>query len=408
MALALAVVFAAAVAAEQGPASDDWPQWRGPLRNGVSAEAGLLQQWPDGGPQKVWSAAGVGSGYGAVSVAGAHVYVQGMRGRQSVVFALDRANGSIVWSRPLGASIENDRGPGPRSTPTVDDDRLYVLSENGDLACLRVSDGTVAWARNVLREFRGQNPYWLLSESPLVDGNRVIVTPGGRDAGMVALDKLTGQTVWTSKGLSDEAAYASAVVADVAGVRTILTITSANAVGIRAADGRVMWRYRPVANQTANVATPIVKGNQVFFTTSYGAGGALLTLSAQGDEVRARETYFTPDMANHHGGVVLVDGVIYGFDDSILAALDFATGKRLWRHRSVGKGSVTYADRRLYILSEDNVVALAQVTPAGYRQMGQFSIADKGWPSWAHPVVSGGRLYIRNQDTVTAYDIRAK
>jgi outer membrane protein assembly factor BamB len=208
--------------------------------------------------------------------------------------------------------------------------------------------------------------------------------------------------------LSDEPGYASAVVADVAGVLTVMTITSANAVGVRASDGKVMWRYRPVANQTANVATPVVRGNQVFFTSSYGTGGALLTLTAQADELRARETYFTREMRNHHGGVVLVDGVIYGFDDAILTAIDFATGKRLWRHRSVGKGAVTYADQRLYILSEDNVVGLAQVTPAGYRAMGQFNIPDRGWPSWAHPVVSAGRLYIRNQDTVTAYDIQRR
>ena len=408
---AFVIVVLAATAhgvAEQNSAPDDWPQWRGPLRNGVSLETGLLQQWPEGGPARVWSAAGVGAGYGTVSVAGPHVYLQGMRGRQSSVVALDRIKGAVVWTRALGASANNDRGPGPRSTPTVDGDRVYAMSETGDLACLRAADGTIVWARNVLREFKGQNPYWLPSESPLIDGEHVIVTPGGRDAGMVALNKMTGQTVWTSRGLSDEPGYASAVVADLAGVRTIVTMTSANAVGVRASDGRVMWRYRAVANQTANVATPVVRGNQVFFTSSYGTGAALLTMNAQGDEIRARETYFTPDMRNHHGGVVLVDGVIYGFDDAILAAIDFATGKRFWRHRSVGKGAVAYADHRLYILGEDNVVALAQVTPAGYRQVGQFTIPDRGWPSWAHPVVSGGRLYIRNQDTVTAYDIKAK
>jgi outer membrane protein assembly factor BamB len=404
----VAIALTAASGFDQTTASNDWPQWRGPMRNGVSTETGLLQQWPEGGPEKAWSAGGVGAGYGGVSVAGAHVYVQGMRGRQSVVFALDRTKGAVVWSRPIGAAGNNDRGPGPRSTPTIDGDRVYALSETGDLACLRTSDGTILWSRNVLRDFKGQNPYWLLSESPLVDGDHVFVTPGGRDAGMVALHKATGQTVWTSRGLSDEPGYASPVIADIGQVRTIMTMTSASAVGVRAADGRVMWRYRPVANQTANVATPVVRGNQVFFTSGYGTGAALLTMSAQADEVRARETYFTQEMRNHHGGVVLVEGVVYGFDEAILAAVDFATGKRLWRHRSVGKGAVTYADQRLYILGENNTVGLAQVTPAGYRPMGQFAIPDRGWPSWAHPVVSGGRLYIRNQDTVTAYNISAR
>jgi outer membrane protein assembly factor BamB len=411
IALAVCIVGVATLrAADQAPATTavDWPQWRGTQRNGISTESGLLQQWPATGPGRVWEAAGVGAGYGAVSVAGPHVYVQGSRGRQSLVFAVDRAKGATVWSRALGQAGDNDRGPGPRSTPTVDGDRLYALTESGDLACLRVADGSVVWAKNILREFRGQNPNWLLSESPLVDGDRVIVTPGGPQAGMVALNKLTGQTVWTARDLSDEPGYVSAVAADFSGVHTILTMTSANAVGVRASDGKLMWRYRPVANNTANATTPVVQGNQVFFTSNYGTGGALLTMMAKADEVRAQETYFTQDMRNHHGGVVLVDGVLYGFDDAILAALDFATGKRLWRHRSVGKGAVAYADRRLYIVGENNVVGLAQVTPAGYREVGNFTIADKGWPTWAHPVISGGRLYIRNQDTITAYDVRAK
>jgi len=391
-----------------GQSSSDWPQWRGPDRNGISKETGLLKQWPRSGPPVVWSASMLGAGYGSISVQGDRVYVQGMRNRQSVVTALNRADGKPLWVRVLGPAGDNDRGPGPRSTPTVDGERVYALSETGDLACLRAADGSVIWQRNILRDFRGSNPNWLLSESPLVDGKLVIVTPGGRGAGMVALDKMTGKTVWTSRELSDGAGYSSPIVADVGGVRTIMAFTADAGVGVRASDGKLMWRNDSASNRTANVATPVYSDGKVFFTSSYGTGAALLGLRAANNEVRAQEIYFTRNMKNHHGGVVLVDGYIYGYNDSILTCLEFATGRVVWRDRSVGKGAVTYADGHLYILSENNVVGLVEATPAGYREKGRFTIADQGWPSWAHPVVAGGRLYIRNQGTLTSYDVRAR
>jgi outer membrane protein assembly factor BamB len=285
---------------------------------------------------------------------------------------------------------------------------VYALSENGDLACLSIEDGTILWQRNILRDFRGSNIQWLISESPLIDGARVIVSPGGRDSTVVALDKMTGKTVWTSRGLSDEAGYASAIAADIGGVRTLMTFTSAAGVGLRASDGKVMWRYTPPANRTANIATPIYSNNKVFYTSGYGTGGGLLNLSVQEGEVKATEAYFTRDMRNHHGGVVLVEGHIYGFDETILNAVRFDTGRAVWRDRSVGKGSVTYADGHLYILGERNMVGLVEVNPAAYRERGHFEIPDSGWPAWAHPVVSGGRLYIRNQNSLAAYDVRAR
>jgi outer membrane protein assembly factor BamB len=330
-----------------------------------------------------------------------------MKNRQSIVTSLDRATGKFVWSAVLGPSRNNDRGSGPRSTPTVDGDRVFVLTENGDLASLQAADGKIVWRRNIIEEFRGRNINWLISESPLVDRDLVIVSPGGRNAGMAALDKTSGKTVWTSKELSDEAGYASPVVADVQGVRTIMTLTSEAGVGVRASDGKLMWRYGNVANGTANITTPVYADGKVFFTSAYGTGGALLGLRAAGEENRAQEIYFTSNMQNHHGGVVLVDGYLYGFSNSILTCLEFTTGKVMWRDRSVGKGSVAYADGNLYILSENNLVGLVEASPSGYREKGRFSVADQGWPSWAHPVVSGGRLYIRNQETLASYDVRA-
>ena len=271
-----------------------------------------------------------------------------------------------------------------------------------------MQDGAAVWQRNILKDFGGRNLDWLISESPLVDGNNVIVTPGGRGAGMVALNKMTGATVWTSKDLSEDAGYASPIVADVLGVRTIMTLTSAAGIGIRAVDGKLMWHYDRAANRTANAATPIFFDNKVFYSSDYGTGGALLSLSAEGGDVKAKEVYFTRDMQNHHGGVLLVNGYLYGFNNSILTCLEFATGKLMWRDRSVGKGALTFADGHLYILGEDNVVGLADASSMAYRERGRFRIADQGLPSWAHPVVSDGRLYIRNQRALSVYDVRAK
>jgi outer membrane protein assembly factor BamB len=287
----------------------------------------------------------------------------------------------------------------------VDGDRVYVLTEAGDLACLK-TDGTAVWQRNILRDFNGPQLSWLISESPLVDGAHVIVSPGGPGAGIVKLDKMTGATVWTTKDLSDPAGYSSVIAADVQGVRTYMTFTATAGVGVRASDGKVMFRYPRAANGTANITTPIFFNDKVFFTSAYGTGAGLLQLTANNGEVAAKEIYFTLDMKNHHGGVVLSNGYLYGFNDSILACLEFATGKVVWRDRSVGKGSVTFADGNLYIQSENNLIGLAEATPSGYREHGRIEIPDKGFPSWAHPVISGGRLYVRNQDTLLAYDIK--
>jgi outer membrane protein assembly factor BamB len=388
-------------------ATGDWPQWRGPDRSGLSRETGLLADWPSSGPKLVWSATNLGAGYGSIATSGDRIFVQGTRNRQSIVVALNRDTGQSAWSKALGPAGENEQGSGPRGTPTVDGDRLYVLTESGDLACLK-RDGTTLWQRNILKDFEGRNPYWLISESPLVDGSRVIVSPGGRGAAIVALDKMTGATLWTSKELNDEAGYASPIVADVLGVRTVMTLTGEAGVGVRATDGRLLWRHTPVANNTANITTPIYSDNKVFYTSAYGTGAALLGLRVDNGQLKAQELYFTREMQNHHGGVVLVDGYLYGFSNSILTCLEFSTGRVAWRHRSVGKGSVTYADGRLYVLGEDFVMGLVEATPAAYREHGRFGIQDRGKPSWAHPVVSGGHLFIRNQDTLSSYDVRAR
>ncbi len=404
-ALALTLGLTAGTGAQTTPG--DWPQWRGPDRSGVSRETGLLQAWPAGGPALVWSAANLGAGYGSIAVSGDRIFVQGLVNGQSVVSALARGDGKSVWSKAIGRGGSNEQGSGPRGTPTVDGDRLYVLTEMGDLACLK-HDGSLVWQRNILKEFGASNIPWLISESPLIDGDHVIVSPGGRGAGMVALDKLTGRTVWTTKELSDEAGYASPIVADIANVRAIMTFTAEAAVGVRASDGKLMWRFPQVANNTANIATPVFADGKVFYSSNYGTGGMLLGLQAENGSVLAKEIYFTREMQNHHGGVVAVNGYLYGYNNAILTCLEFATGKMMWRHRSVGKGSLVAADGHLYVLGENNTVGLVEATSAGYREKGRFDIRDQGAPSWANPVVSGGRLYLRNQGTLAVYDVRAR
>src|SRR5215468_616715 len=398
--------YAAPNAVPSGPG--DWPQWRGPERNGLSKDTGLLNQWPSSGPQQSWSISNLGEGYGSIAIKGNRIYAQGTRGEASVVFCLNRPDGKMVWSAALGAKVNEEMGNGPRSTPTVDGDRVYALTENGDLACLNARDGSPVWRKNILKEFGGSNPRWLISESPLVVGDRLIVTPGGRGAGIVALDKMTGKEVWRAKDLSDGAGYASCIAADVGGVRTIMNFTSRAAVGVRASDGKLMWRHSSPANNVANCTTPVFQDSKVFFTSAYDTGGALLGLSAQSGEVKAQELYFTRDVKNRHGGVVVVNGYIYGFSEPLLTCIEFATGKKMWANRSVGKGSLTYADGMLYLLSETNVVGLAEANPNAYVEKGRFSIADQGRNSWAHPVVIGGKLYIRNQGTLTAYDVKAR
>jgi outer membrane protein assembly factor BamB len=403
--LAIAVVIGSVVVA-----AADWPQWQGADRTRMSKETGLLKEWPAAGPPVIWTANNLGTGYGSMAVVGDRVFLQGARGPSSFVIALNRADGMEVWAKaigPIDTRMRTNMGAGPRGTPTVDGDRLYVLTEAGDLACLK-TDGSPVWQLNILKDFGGSQLQWMISESPLVDGPHLVVSPGGPGAGIVKLDKMTGKTVWTSKELSDPAGYSSITVANIQGVRTYMTFTARAGVGVRASDGKLMFSYAKAANNVANIATPVFSNDKVFFSSAYGAGGGLLALTVKDGEVAATEVYHTPNMRNHHGGMVLVDGYLYGFSDLILTCLEFATGNVMWRDRSVGKGSVTFADGNLYIQGEDNVIALAEATPAAYREKGRLRIPDKGLPSWAHPAISDGRLYIRNQDTLLAYDIKAR
>jgi outer membrane protein assembly factor BamB len=398
--VALLVVLAAAEAWMQ--VDSGWYQWRGPNRDGRSAETGLLKAWPSAGPPRLWRATGAGTGYSSFSASGGRLYTLGARGNTEFVVAFDENTGKRVWETSHGRRFDNDRGDGPRGTPTVDGERVYALGASGDLSCLDASTGKIIWARNLLREFGGYNIPWGLSESPLVTGDRVLVNAGGPNASVVALNKTTGAVLWRSQ--SDEAGYSSAVLAQVGGNQQAIFFTGRRALGVDVRDGRLLWSYDRVSNSTANIATPVVSGNRVFVSSDYGTGAVLLELSPGG----AREVYFTREMRNHHSSSVLVGDHVYGFSGSILTALRFADGSVAWRDRSVGKGSVIYADQRLYLYSENGVVGLAEASPAGYREHGRFRIESGSLPTWSHPIITAGKLILRDQDIVYAYDVKQR
>ncbi len=387
-------------------AADDWPQWRGLKRDGHSPERGLLKTWPAGGPPLAWQAKGAGEGYSSFATANGRLFTLGARGDREFVIAFDMATGKEVWATPHGRRFGNDRGDGPRGTPTIDGNRIYAFGASGDLTVLDPASGKVFWTVNVLQKFGGSNITWGLSESPLVLEDRVLVNAGGPNASIVALNKKDGSVLWKSQ--SDQAGYSSAVLQEAGGIRQAIFFTGQRALGVDVASGRLLWSYSQVANGTANIATPIVRGNRVFLSSDYGTGAALLELiPGDGGSMRAREVYFTREMRNHHASSVLVGDYLYGFSGAILTAMRFDSGQVAWRDRSVGKGSLVFADDRLYLFSENGVVGLAEPNPEAYREHGRFQIRAGRLPTWAHPVVSGGKLFLRDQDAIYAYDVRA-
>lgn len=394
--------------------ADDWPQFRGPNRDGVSKEKGLLQTWPADGPPLEWTAKGLGGGYSTVSVAGDRVYTLGNKDsaekkeKRSFLVAVDRKTGRIEWAADVGRA-----GGSLGCTPTVDGDRIYALGQMGDLVCIDAA-GKRVWHRDLLKEFGGEKGGWSYCESPLVDGDRVVVTPGGKDATIVALDKKTGETVWKCAipTKHTEAGYSSVVVSEAGGVRHYVQLFNGGLVGI-SLDGKVLWTHEKLGGNTANVPTPIVLGEYVFSSIGYGRGASLMKLRADGGAISAEEVYYKRELTNKHGGVIKVGDYVYGdTDDSGHPyCADFKTGAVKWKRKDEGKGggsaAVSYADGRLYFHYQNGVTVLAEASPAGYKEVGSFEAPKRSGESWAHPVVSGGRLYLREGDFLYCYDIRA-
>lgn len=602
-------LLAGNVALAQVPAKvGDWPQWRGPNRDGISQETGLLREWPTDGPKVVWQVDSVGVGYSSIIIKDGRIYTQGDLDGVEHVIALDAADGKVVWAvqpgpvkslladrlanemkqldrdkdgtvdelealqrfgwdftkfdKPAGDDVDarakaraialfakvdkdgdgkltfaeagnpfrdkfeqidsedksadaaklaatraaeylkaldkdgdgklsrkeiqgtpldrhfgridqrdpatnkgddqltlqemdaafakhepgrdgtlsqtelvdfyirnkvagdgkltleelrgpfggyrNGMGDGPRGTPTIDGDKLYAEGGNGDLSCLDAATGKTLWYVSLTKDFGGGLPGWGYSESPLIVDGLVIVTPGGKNGTLVALDKKTGEVVWKSGELTEGAHYSSPLVAEIGGVRQIVQFSNASVFGVAIKDGKFLWKYKKPANGTANCCSPIVDQNFVFASSSYGTGGGLAKITNTDNMFTADEVYFEKKLDCHHGGIVKIGSNMYTNGGGPLICMDFLTGKTMWQNRSVGKGALVAADGMLYLLSENHEVALVDASPGEYVEKGRFKVKSHGRPSWAHPVVAGGRLYIRDQESLTAYDVRAK
>lgn len=385
-----------------------WPQWRGPDRDGRSAETALLEVWPDDGPRLIWRSDALGRGYSSISASDGKLITMGQLGNAQFVIALNPETGDEIWRSETGPGYQDhfDYGDGPRSSPTVHEGRVYSVDGRGVVTCNDLETGDVRWSMDTATEFGGDVPVWGRSESPLVDEGRVIVQPGGEGAGIVALNAVDGRVLWTSG--SDAAGYASAVVSTGSGVRQYVTLTASAAVSVRASDGEPLWRYERVSNDTANIPTPIVRGDYVFVSTDYGVGCALLHLQAADGGVLADEVYFHRDMRNHYSSCVLAGDTLYGFSARILTAMDFESGEVLWKDRSVGKGQIIWADNRLYVLGEQGMVGLVEANPEAYREISRFEIGrSRNRETWTTPAIANGRLYLRDQSILRCFDIGA-
>lgn len=401
----------------------DWPQWRGPERDGHAAPQPLLSLWPEGGPKLKWSVDTLGLGYSSQAVADSRVFTMGADQEQCFVVCLDVNSGSTLWRTPISrASTKDDYlhgwGGGPRSTPTVDGKNVYALSDLGTVACLSTEDGSIRWKVDLLEFPDASVPKWGFSESVLIDGNRAVVTPGGKNL-VVALDKNSGEVLWNSEGISEGAQYVSVMQGTFNDVPFYTTASASGLHIFHAESGEKLFHTPESGNRTAVIPTPIIDLPFVYHTSDYGAGNVLVKLSGRPGTLQAETVYHLDNksMQNHHGGVVLVDGVIYGFtkaDGGQWMAQDLESGETLWMHKIRGarSGSISYADGHLYCYNDgDGSLHLVKPSRQGWEETGrlvlpkQTSFERGSGAIWAHPIVARQTLLIRDQELLFAYDI---
>jgi outer membrane protein assembly factor BamB len=393
----------------------DWPQWRGPQRTGISRETGLLMRWPAAGPRLLWQSKEVGFGFSTPAVAAGRLYLISNQGlTDESVRAFDANDGKPLWSTRIGKVGKPEQQPsypGARSTPTVDGTLLYALGSDGDVAGLETATGKVRWQKHLRTEFGGQPGIWAYSESPLVDGDAVVVTPGGAAATMVALNKKSGAVIWKAAiPGADQAGYSSAIVVNAGGLKQYVQFLQKGVVGVHAKTGQLLWRYDRTAQRSpANIPTPVEDQGMIY--TASGLGGAgLVKLKIAGQTVQPEEVYFATRLPNAIGGTVKVGDYLYGTGNAGLLCVNFATGEIKWQERGVGAGSVLYADGLLIVHGENGQVALVEATPAGYREKGKFTPPNLPAfgtnKSWTYPVLANGRLYLRDLGVLSCYDLK--
>lgn len=391
-------------------AVSDWPQWRGPQRTDISDETGLLGEWPPEGPKLLWKVEDCGVGFSGPAVVGNTLYTLGARGDVEQLFARDLQSGEERWTLDVGEVFEIARGNGPRCTPTVVGDRVYALGAHGNLVCARTTSGELLWNVSLL-DLGGSPPKWGYCESVLVDGGRVICTPGGAEGALAALDATNGDVLWQSKEFTDEAQYTSPIVFEWGGERQYVQLTMESLVGVRASDGKVLWKSE-WPGKTAVIPTPIYRDGHVFITSGYGVGCKLVRI---GKDFSVTDVYANKVMKNQHGGVILLGDHLYGYSDQRgWTCQDFATGETVWtEEEKLGKGAIAYADGRFYCFSEaEGWVVLIDATPTGWKERGRFQLLpdsklrQERWRRWTHPVITGGRLYLRNQELLFCYDVQ--
>jgi outer membrane protein assembly factor BamB len=393
----------------------DWPQWRGPERNGISHETGLLKEWPKDGPKLLWKVTDIGLGYSTPAVVGERIYALGNKGLDDeFVEALSTKDGSQIWKTTIGKvgnPDQNPQYPAARSTPTADGDVLYALGSNGDLACLDMASGSKKWGKSLREDFGGHPGQWAYSESPLVDGDVLVCTPGGKEATIVALHKKTGDLIWKCPSPEgDDAAYSSVIVARIGGVKQYVQFLQKQLVGVDATTGKLLWHYDKTAKGSpANIPTPVASDDFVYSGASL-SGAGLVKVKAEGGEFIADEIYFSKKLPTAIGGSVKIGDLLYGATGQALACIDFASGDVKWADRSIGPSSVLYAEGNLYLHGENGDVALVEATPDGSHERGRFTPEDQPdrgrSKAWAYPVVANGRLYIRDMGTLWCYDVK--
>lgn len=394
-----------------GAADADWPQWRGPHRDGIAPETGLLQEWPAQGPKKVWEIKNLGAGYSGVAVVDGKIYTLGDASDASYLYALNEADGKRLWAAKVGKVGGGGGYPGPRCTPTVDGDLVFALAQFGDLVGVETATGKVRWHKNLVNDFGGKMMSdWGYSESPLVDGDKLICTPGGARGTLLALNKQTGAEVWRTTALRDSAAYSSPIVVEIGGVRQYVQLTDASVFGVAAEDGKVLWRAVR-RGRTAVIPTPVFHDNCVYVTSGYGVGCDLFRITAADGQFKAEPIYTAnKTMVNHHGGVIQIGDYIYGYSDGKgWVCQEFKTGKMMWAEKAyLGKGCITYADGRFYLRGEDRgTMVLIEASPQGFKPTGQFEQPDRSdQKAWPHPVIAHGKLYLRDQGVLLCYELK--